>query len=541
MPPRRWAVPDASRQTAVPLDDTRPHDARTADEAGAAARRRFEALFQFAPDALLLATPEGSIIRANRQAERLFGYTTDEFVGTAVGALLPSSQFDERHEHRPAPSPRPQSQTPPGVPSQQARRKDGSEFLADVTLGTLDDVDDPTVIIAVRDVTVRDRLEEQLRQIQRLEVVGQLSGGIAHDFNNLVQVMGTSADLALGLLPPGAPLRRDIEVIREAALRASALTRQLLTFSGRQAAQPEILDLEALSRRLAPILQRLMGPSITVAIASPGPVWPVLADPTHIEQVLLNLLANARDAMPGGGTLSIELSNVTVEPDGGGPGGALVQMVVRDSGVGMDPDTRARVFEPFFTTKARGKGSGLGLSTVYGIVTQCGGDIHCGSEPGQGTAFTIRLPGVTTETTPRPAAADTLDEADARGSETILVIDDEEFLRMSIGRILERKGYRVLSAGSGEEALRLLEAHEGPLHLVLSDVLMPGLCGWDVAARLRERWAVPVLFTSGCAEDAEFEERLHQLEAHFIAKPFTGVSLLRTVRDLLEASDDARG
>jgi len=216
-------------------------------------------------------------------------------------------------------------------------------------------------------------------------------------------------------------------------------------------------------------------------------------------------------------------------------------MVVRDSGVGMDPDTRARVFEPFFTTKARGKGSGLGLSTVYGIVTQCGGDIHCGSEPGQGTAFTIRLPGVTTETTPRPAATDTLDEADARGSETILVIDDEEFLRMSIGRILERKGYRVLSAGSGEEALRLLEAHEGPLHLVLSDVLMPGLCGWDVAARLRERWAVPVLFTSGCAEDAEFEERLHQLEAHFIAKPFTGVSLLRTVRDLLEASDDARG
>ncbi|MCC7180220.1 MAG: PAS domain S-box protein [Acidobacteria bacterium] len=518
---------------------------RMADEARTAAQRRFEALFQFAPDGLVIATSEGTITQVNHQAERLFGYTAAELVGAPVEVLVPGDTRSGHREHRRAYSALAHPRLM-GSDAQRLRavRKDGTEFFAEVALGPIEVDEGLAVIAAVRDVTARCELEDQLRQSQKLEVVGRLSGGVAHDFNNLVQVIGTSAEFALSHLPHGAPLRRDIEVIREAGTRAAALTRQLLAFSGRQVSQPEMLDLRAHALSLEPILQRLLGPTITVAITSHEPLWRVYADPTQVEQVLLNLAANARDAMPAGGSLSIELSNVTAGTTRADRGetashGELVQIVVRDTGLGMDPATRARVFEPFFTTKAPGKGSGLGLSTVYGIVRQCDGDIQCDSQPGEGTTFTIRLPGVDAAGTAQAGTAGTTGDEEERGSGTILVIDDEEFLRVAIGRILERKGYRVLSAGSGEEALRLVETHEGALDLVVSDVLMPGMGGWEVAARIRERRPVPVLFTSGYADDNGFEHRLGQLDARFIAKPFTGVSLLRTVREVLATPDQA--
>lgn len=373
--------------------------------------------------------------------------------------------------------------------------------------------------------------DDQLRS-QRHEVLGQLVSSVAHDFNNLIQVIGTSAECALGQLNSGDPVRREVEMIRGAGVRAAALIRRLLAFSG-GTNQPGAIDLAAIVFSLEPLLQRLMGPSIQVDVRCAGPVRTVRADATEIEQLILNLAANARDAMPGGGRLSLSLSMAAPDPPADADAVPLVELVVSDTGVGMEAAVLSQIFTPFFTTKQPGKGTGLGLSTVHAIVRRWGGDIQCESAVGHGATFTIRLPALEPCAPAVRAATEPEFDDHGRGTETILVIDDEEFLRMTVTRILEQRGYRVLTAGSGDEAVRLVETLEGPLDLVVSDILMPGMSGWEAVERIRERRDVPALFTSGCPEEMSPDDLSPHPSEPFIAKPFSGVSLARKIREML--------
>jgi PAS domain S-box-containing protein len=503
-----------------------------------AAEQRFESVFQFAPDALIIFTPEGVITQVNREAERLFGYTATELLGTPIEILVPTIQravTEQRHRTSEPLEPSRRS----GAADQRIRAvpRDGRELFVEITLASLDSADGPAIIADIRDAGARWALEDQLLQSQRHEVVGQLAAAIAHDFNNLCQVIGASAEYALSQLPAGAPARREVEVIRNAGLRAASLIARLLAFGGGEApTQP--LDLNAAVSAMEPLLQRLMGPHTRVAIRLHEPVRPVCANPTEIEQLILNLAANARDAMPAGGTLAIELSTVTSAGSGNHwePSVEHAQVVVRDTGIGMDTATRARIFEPFFSTKPPGKGTGLGLSTVHSIVQRCGGDIQCESEPGQGTVFTIHFPTIDGEVEVAPAVAGAEPDEDVHGHETILVIDDEEFLQSTLTRLLEQRGYRVLAAGSGEEAVRLVDALEGPLDLVVSDILMPGMSGWEAVEQIRERRDVRALFTSGSPDEVSADPKARQ--ARFLAKPFSSLSLARTVREVLSAHDE---
>jgi two-component system, cell cycle sensor histidine kinase and response regulator CckA len=377
----------------------------------------------------------------------------------------------------------------------------------------------------IQDITERTNLAAQLRQREKMETVGQLAAGAAHDFNNLLTVINGIADLEASALPPDDSHRAAYEAILEAGQRAAALTQQLLAFGRKQILQPIELSLSDTVTRLAPVLRKLLGERIAIVTHTPIDLGSVRADPTQIDQVLLNLAVNARDAMPDGGTLTIETADVVLDDtyaetrDSVEPG-AYVMLAVSDTGCGMDERTRERMFEPFFTTKAAGKGTGLGLATVYGIVKQSGGEIWCYSELGNGTTFKVYLP--------RVASAEvnsTIKPAPAGGHETILVVDDDRALRPLAKRILERKGYKVLVAGSAEEALKLVSEHSGDVHLVLADVLMPGMDGVELAERLTAlRPNLRVLYTSGMPRDG----------APFIAKPYTAQMLTRKVREVLD-------
>jgi PAS domain S-box-containing protein len=494
-------------------------------------------MFQSAPDALVIATRDGVITQVNREAERLFGYAEAELVGAPVEILVPTVQRAAHEQHRRAfeAFERPRRM---GTADQRFRavRKDGRELLVEIALASLDSDDGPLVVASIRDVSARCALEDQLLQSQRHEVVGQLAAAIAHDFNNLVQVIGASAEYALTQLPAGAAARREVEVILSAGRRAASLIARLLAFGGSQAPN-QALDLTAAVTAMEPLLQRLMGPNTMVEVRGHGSVRPIRANPTELEQLLLNLAANARDAMPTGGTLTIELSTVTTAGAGRHrePSAEYAQMVVRDTGTGMDAATRARIFEAFFSTKPAGKGTGLGLSTVHSIVQRWGGDIQCASDLGRGTVFTIHFPTLGGDIEVAPAVAGAESEEAVHGHETILVIDDEEFLRSTLTRLLEQRGYRVLAAGSGEEALRVVDALEGPLDLVVADIVMPGMSGWDAVEQIRGRRAVRALFTSGSPDEASSDPKGR--ETRFLAKPFSSLSLARTVREVLSGHD----
>lgn len=508
---------------------------RQAEAERASVQRRFESMFQQAPDPLLLATTDGIILQANREAERVFGYGPGELVGRPVEVLVPPDQRDAHEQQRRAfePTPTPRHMGGDGRRI-RAVRKDGSSLIVEVVLASLETGDGLATVASIRDVSARCALEDQLLRAQRHEVIGQLSSAIAHDFNNLIQVIGTSAECALNQLPPDAPARRDVDLIRIAGGRASSLIRRMLSF-GSRTPQPEALDLQALITGFEPLLQRLMGPLVRISVRFQGARHPVCADRTQIEQLLLNLTANARDAMPSGGTLTLELATRPGPDSGGAPGGEVVELVVRDTGTGMDAATRARIFEPFFTTKGEDKGTGLGLATVLGIVKQSGGEIWCDSQPGQGTTFTMQFPAADPTASAGACSGDQQDEPVGRGTETILVIDDEEFLRHTVSRMLEQRGYHVLAAGSGEEAVEMVERYEGPLDLVVTDILMPGMSGWEAVERIRERRQVRALFTSGYPDEMT-DDRGASPGARFIAKPFSGVSLARKVREVLAAS-----
>ena len=388
----------------------------------------------------------------------------------------------------------------------------------------------------VRDLTDQRRLQQQLVQSQKMEAVGRLAGGIAHDFNNLLTVITSYSDLLLEDLAPTDPMRQDVEQVRHAADGAAALTRQLLAFSRQQVLAPRVVNLSAVVQSIEKMLHRVIGEDVELVTSLDPDVGAVKADVGQLEQVLMNLAVNARDAMPTGGKLTLETGNVEHDPDyareqEASPVRRFVMLAVSDTGIGMDEATRARIFEPFFTTKEPGKGTGLGLATVYGIVQQSGGFIWVYSEPGRGTTFKIYLPQVDAPPDAAGVAATEL----PRGTETVLLVEDAAAVRAAVRQVLERQGYTVLEAPHGNAALALATAHEGPIHLLLTDVVMPGLSGRQVADQLKQlRPDTRVLYASGYTDDAVVRHGVLEAGIAYLQKPFTTGGLARKVREVLD-------
>jgi signal transduction histidine kinase/CheY-like chemotaxis protein len=394
------------------------------------------------------------------------------------------------------------------------------------------------VLLHAEDVTEQRQNEEQLRVAHRMESVGRLAGGIAHDFNNLLTVIINHTAFAAKDVGKEDPLQADLAEIGKAAERAGLLTRQLLAFSRKQVLKPQVLDLNKIVGGMEEMLRRLLGEDIDLAVVLAVGLGKVMADPGQIEQVVMNLAVNARDAMPDGGKLTIETAYVELDDayssqHVGMKPGPYVMLSVSDTGCGMDERTRARLFEPFFTTKQTGKGTGLGLATVYGIVKQSGGDIWVYSEPGHGTTFKVYLPHELSakETGERASQLTT----DAVGTETILVVEDEDAVRNLAKRILERAGYTVLTAANGGEALVICGKQQGSVGLVLTDVVMPGMNGKELADRLARLYPnLRVLYMSGYTDDAIVHRGVLAPGTHFIGKPFNAADLTRMVREVLD-------
>jgi PAS domain S-box-containing protein len=398
-----------------------------------------------------------------------------------------------------------------------------------------------------QDVTEQRQLEDQLRQSQKMEAVGRLAGGVAHDFNNLLTVIQGYADLLLDEAAADEPTGHTeaIEQIRVASQRAAALTSQLLAFSRQQVLESKVLDLNAIVSNLAPMLHRLIGENITLVTNLDPEGSSVVADAGQIGQVVMNLVVNSRDAMPQGGILTIETGSVDSaelpDVESGTPPGRYARLTVKDTGVGLSPEVKARVFEPFFTTKEVGKGTGLGLATVYGIVKQSGGFVQLHSEPGQGATFDVYLPCVEGET---PRVKLTSGVAPALPSEkVVLLIEDEDAVRKLLSSVLGSQGYTVLKAGGGEEAIRAASDHPGPIHLIISDVVMPGIGGPETVAEiLRARPGTRVIFMSGYTDDRVVRHDLTDAGRHFLQKPFSPATLLKKMREVLrDAPAPARG
>jgi PAS domain S-box-containing protein len=417
-------------------------------------------------------------------------------------------------------------------------RADGKAILLTSKVPLRDEAGTVVGILGMyQDITDRKRLEEQLRQAQKMEAVGRLAGGIAHDFNNLLTVINGYSQVVLETVSADDSTRPLVEEIGKAGERAAGLTRQLLAFSRQQVVSPRVIDLNAVVGDTDRMLRRVIGEDVFFATALAPDLWPVKADPGQVEQVLMNLVVNARDAMPTGGRLTIETRIVPATsgpPHPDVPTGDWVALAVNDTGVGMDDKVRARVFEPFFTTKEVGKGTGLGLATVYGIVTQCGRHVTVQTAVNNGTTFTIYLPRVG-DARPEPKTSGN-DGPLPRGTETILLAEDEPAVRSLDRQVLSSCGYTVLEAGDGQEAVQIVEKLNGPLHLLVSDVVMPHLGGRQLAERLHAiRPRLKVLFVSGYTDDEVVRHGVGR-EFAFLQKPFTPTELARKVREVLDRS-----
>ncbi|MBI4458754.1 MAG: response regulator, partial [Acidobacteria bacterium] len=383
------------------------------------------------------------------------------------------------------------------------------------------------------------RTEEQLRQSQKLEAIGRLAGGIAHDFNNHLGIIIGFSEVIVDALGSDDPLRTKAEMIKEAGLRAASLTRQLLAFSRKQVLEPRVLDLNAVVTEVTNMLRPLIGEDVELVEVLSPELGQVKADPAQIDQIIMNLAVNARDAMPDGGRLTIETANVELDEDyseghAATRSGPYVMLAISDTGIGMDKEIQAHMFEPFFTTKGQDKGTGLGLATVYGIVKQSGGYIWVYSEVGRGTTFKIYLPKLDVAV---PAAKiDKVLPSALTGSETILVAEDEEMLRELAREFLASSGYTVLEAGNGEQAIEISGRHQGPIHLLMTDAVMPRMGGRELAQSLRSRRPdIKVLYVSGYTDDAIFRNGLLAPGTAFLQKPFTRETLLFKLREVLES------
>jgi PAS domain S-box-containing protein len=509
-------------------------DRRRAEKALHAREERFRALLENGSDVTALVGTDGIFQYVSGPVRRILGRAPEDLVGqSAFGLMHPedAAAMRPKIEHALA---------HPGervTATYRMRHEDGSwRFLESMVVSHRHNPAIRAIVMNSRDVTERHLLEEELRQSQKMEAVGRLAGGIAHDFNNLLAVMLGYTTLTQSRAADAAVVTRNLEHIRTAAERAASLTRQLLTFSRKQVLMPRVLDLDTVVGELSTMLERLIGEDIQLVTEIAGARGRIRADRSQMEQVIVNLAVNARDAMPQGGRLDISLRGVTV--DGAGEAGALrpgryARLDVRDNGVGMDAETMDRVFEPFFSTKEHGKGTGLGLATVYGIVKQSGGHISVESSPGQGTVFRIWLPEVQDEVA-ETAEAPSRPEA-PRGSETILLVEDEEAVRSLLLEVLTGSGYHVLVAASGAEALKVSRAHGGAVDLLLTDVVMPGIGGREVATVLAaERPGLRVLFASGYTAEAIARQGVLEAGLDLIHKPFTPDALLQRVRERLD-------
>jgi PAS domain S-box-containing protein len=500
------------------------------------ATAELRALFDGSPLAICSVTPDGTVRSWNRAAEELFGWSAEEVVGRLPPNVPPelAAEHQSLRDRVLAGSPFTHYET-------RRLRKDGESVDVSISTAPLHGADGATrgAVAVYLDIGARKMLESQLRQAQKMEAIGRLAGGVAHDFNNVLTVIRSSAEFLLADLGDGDGRRAEAVEIHDAADRASRLTRQLLAFSRQQVLQPRVLDLNAVLTELEPMMRRMVEENITVRMRLTEGLDSLRADRSQLEQVVLNLVVNARDAMPGGGTLLIETANVMLDDSyprshlSARPGPHVV-LTVTDTGCGMDAAVQSHIFEPFFTTKGPGQGTGLGLSTVYGIVKQSGGYIWVYSEVGQGTSFKVYLPRyagsdereVRRDTGARP-------EAHTRGAR-ILVVEDDNSVRASIRKLLARQGYHVLEAPSAEHALTLLGHLSQPVDLVISDMVMPKMSGLELRERLRQGHpGLPVLLMSGYSEEAITRLGRHQDLGPVIEKPFTLHSMLQTIRQAL--------
>jgi hypothetical protein len=486
------------------------------------------AILDNALDGILTIDGAGRIDSSNPAAERIFGYAADELVGRPFEELVtPDAGGDAARSLA--------ALRQPGAREVLGRRKSGRSFPMDLAVSRAQQPGRRLLIAIVRDITERKELEAQLRHMLKTETIGRLAGGIAHDFNNLLAVILSYASLALRDLPPGTRLRSDLDEIVQAGQRAAGLTRQLLAFSRRQVLEPRILGLNDLIVDMNKMLRRLIGEDVVLSVDPATEIGTVRADRGQLEQVLMNLVVNARDAMPEGGVVTIETRDAVVDEErarrhGVGPG-VYVRLAVSDTGVGMSDDVKAHLFEPFFTSKDAGRGTGLGLATSYGIIRQSGGFFEVESSPGRGARFEVYLPRLAQ---PADAAREEALEV-PRGTETVLVVEDEPALREVAVRGLRELGYVVLEAADGSEALRVADRFDGRIHLLLTDVVMPGLGGRKVAERLRAvRPELKVLFTSGYTDGAFLSQANLDSSMSFLQKPFTVATLARKVRESVE-------
>jgi two-component system, cell cycle sensor histidine kinase and response regulator CckA len=487
---------------------------------------RYQSLFESAPDGILVADSEGRYLDANPTVLGMLGYSREELIGMMSEDILAPKEaarvdaalteinqgVDHRHEW-------------------QFRRKDGSKFEADVQATVMAD---GRILALIRDASERRRLEEQLRQSQKMEAVGRLAGGVAHDFNNSLGVIQGYTELLIRHASDGQ--RGKLEQILKATTRATGLTRQLLAFSRKQIVDPRVLDINALLTDLEQMIGRLIGEDVDLAIVPGMDLGQVKADPGQLEQVVMNLCVNARDAMPDGGLLRIETANAEVDAGQATrnepmAAGRYVMLAVSDTGCGIPEEMLSKIFEPFFTTKEEGKGTGLGLAMVYGTVKQAGGYLWVYSDVGRGTTFQVYLPRIDE---PAEAPAVEATPVPSKGWETILLVEDEESLRAIAREILEEQGYRVLEADGPEEAIEIVRLHPHPIHLVLTDVVMPGMNGRTLTEKLlATRPQLKVLYMSGYTDDVIAHSGVLESGTLLIEKPFRAVALLERVRAAL--------
>jgi len=499
-----------------------------------------EALLESASQAILSVDSSGKIVLANHRAEEMFNYTREELLGAPIEMLLPESKREGHEQHRQKYFGQPRVR-PMGIGMElSGLKRCGIEFPVEVSLSSIHTPDGVFAIAFVTDISQRKLLEEQLVHAQKMEAVGRLAGGVAHDFNNMLTVISGYNRMILDELRPDDPLRDYAEEIARAAGRAGAITKQLLVFSRRQMLEPRIITVNAIISQIEKMLLRLLGEDIQLTLDLQEDVANIKADPNQLEQAIVNLAVNARDAMPSGGQIFLQSANVRLDENYvkthlGVQPGDYVMIAMTDTGHGMDAKTRQRIFEPFFTTKERGKGTGLGLSSVYGMVKQSGGDIWVYSEPGRGTTFKLYFPQVlgAAESPVRQA-----ERVEAPASATVLVVEDEQAVRELTVRMLQRLGYSVLSATSGREAIEVSNSFAGRISFLVTDVVMPEMSGGQVAdAILATRPDIKVLFLSGYTEHSAIHQGLGS-EVNFLAKPFSRETL---ARKLLEIANGARG